>query len=399
MPPSVHPASSVVARILPILTFIVTCYTVIGLQMAVVPLFVHNTLGYGTALAGFAVSAQYLATLATRTWAGNKLDSTGARGVVVTGLIVGTLSGVMLVGAALCPSLPKLSLGLLLMGRALLGFSESWVAVGVIVWNLQRAGSTNAATVISWNGVCSYGGIAVGAPIASLIFSSHAPLGGLIGVGLLSAVLLAVGIPYATRQETTQPTPPSGPKPSSLSVFRAILPYGSALGAASVGFGAIVSCLALYYDARHWSGAAIALAIFGSFFVVTRFIFSSFIDRIGGQRVAMISMAVETIGLLALAASHSVFLANVGAALTGIGFSLIFPALGVLVLKRLGEANRGVAIGGFSVFLDLAIGVSGPGLGMIIPLWGFPALFMIAAAFSVIGFVVTLTCSRKKLSI
>ncbi|MFT8720113.1 MFS transporter [Acetobacter sp.] len=388
------PAPSVVRRILPALTFTLACYTVIGLQMAVVPLFVHLALHFGTALAGFAVSAQYLATLATRTSAGRRLDSSGARDVVVIGLIVGCCSGILLMAASLSEAMPFLSLGLLLLGRALLGFSESWTSVGVIIWNLQRAGAPNAATVISWNGVCSYGGIALGAPIASAIFSSHGRLGGLLGVGLVCAVLLAACVPYALSQATVQPAPSTEAKPSSLSVFRGVFPYGCALGAASVGFGAIVSCLTLYFEDQHWAGSAIALAVFGIFFVLTRFAFSAQINKIGGRKVTLISMIVETLGLLILAGTHSVFLADVGAALTGVGFSLVFPALGVLALDRLGAANRGVTIGMFSVFLDLAIGVSGPVLGMIIPLWGFPTLFTIAAAFSIISFIVTMALPR-----
>ncbi|AQS85617.1 MAG: MFS transporter [Acetobacter aceti] len=388
-------SSSVIARTYPVLLFTLACYTVIGLQMAVVPLFVHLTLGYSAALAGFAVSAQYLATLATRTWAGNRLDTNGARPVVTTGLAVGAFSGVMLAASALCASETPLSLGLLLFGRVLLGFSESWVAVGVIIWNMQRAGPENAAAVISWNGVCSYGGIALGAPIAAMIFSSHAMFGGLAGVGLLSTLLFAVCIPHALRQETTRPAPQTGPKPGFATIFRAIMPYGFALGAGSVGFGAIVSCLTLYFNNQNWSGAAIALAVFGGFFVLTRFVFSSMIRKIGGERVALISMAVETLGLLIIAGGPSPILANVGAALTGVGFSLVFPALGVLAIERLGAENRGVALGGFSVFLDLAIGASGPGLGMIIPVWGFPTLFVVAAAFCAAGFFLTMTLPKN----
>ncbi|GBQ93902.1 major facilitator superfamily transporter [Acetobacter nitrogenifigens DSM 23921 = NBRC 105050] len=376
--------TSATARILPVVLFTLACYTVIGLEMAVVPLFVHRTLGYGTVLAGFAISAQYLATLATRTWAGNRIDTTGARGVVVTGLIVGGFSCLLLAGAGLIPSSPGLALTLTLAARLLLGFSESWVAVGVIIWNIHRAGPERTALVISWNGVCSYGGIALGAPIATMIFSHHGGFGGLTGVGLLAAILMFACVPLARRHATTKPAP-HAEAPSFLHVIRNVLPYGMALAAGSIGFGAIASCLTLYFDARSWSGAASALALFGALFVLTRFFFASMIGRIGGANVALISMGVETLGLLTLAVGHTPALANLGAALTGAGFSLLFPALGVEAVGRLGAANRGAALGGYSIFLDLAIGVSGPGLGMIIPIWGYEALFFVAAAFSLAG--------------
>ncbi len=389
--------SSATLRILPIVLFNLVCYIVIGLEMAVVPLFVHRVLGYGTVLAGFAVSAQYLATLATRTWAGNRIDTTGARGVVVTGLLVGGLSSLLLVAAAQTTSMPLLSLLLVLGGRFLLGFSESWVAVGVIIWNIYRAGAERTALVISLNGVTSYGGIALGAPIATMIFAQGGLLGGLTGVGLLASLIMLACVPLAARHETTEPAPKTR-APSFMEVIRAVMPFGLALAAGSIGFGAIASCLALYFDAEQWSGAATALALFGILFVMTRFFFSHMIGRIGGARVAMISMAVEALGLFTLAWGHTPVMANLGAALTGIGFSLVFPALGVEAVGRLGPANRGSALGGFSVFLDLAIGVSGPGLGMIIPLWGFPTLFVVAALFSVLGVALSwiLKPKRKK---
>ncbi|NHO33442.1 MFS transporter [Acetobacter fallax] len=390
--------SSATLRILPIVLFNLVCYIVIGLEMAVVPLFVHRTLGYGTVLAGFAVSAQYLATLATRTWAGNRIDTTGARGVVVTGLLVGGFSSLLLVAAAQTISMPLLSLLLVLAGRFLLGFSESWVAVGVIIWNIYRAGAERTALVISWNGVCSYGGIALGAPIATMIFFYSGALGGLTGVGLLASMIMLVCVPFAARHETTKSAPKTK-APSFMNVIRAVMPFGVALAAGSIGFGAIASCLALYFDAEHWSGAATALALFGILFVITRFFGSHMIARIGGASVAAISMGMEALGLFILAWGQTPLLADLGAALTGIGFSLVFPALGVEAVGRLGPANRGAALGGFSVFLDLAIGISGPGLGMIIPIWGFSTLFMVAALFSIVGVGLSFALKPKRKSI
>lgn len=374
------------ARILPIVLFNLACYVVIGMQMAVIPLFVHRILGFGTVMAGFAVSAQYFATLATRTWAGNRIDTTGARGVVITGLAVGGLSGLLLVLAAFCASQPDLSLVLVLCGRFLLGFSESWVAVGAIIWNINRAGADRTALVISWNGVTSYGGIALGAPIATVVFAASGTFGGLGGVGILAAVILLGCVPLASRHETTRPET-QRQAPAFLDVIRAVLPFGAALAAGSVGFGAIASCLTLYFDARHWPGAAMALALFGTLFVMTRFFFAHMITRVGGANVAIVSMLVETGALLLLATAQTPLLAELAAGLTGAGFSLVFPALGVEAVGRLGPASRGAALGGFSVFLDLAIGISGPGLGMIIPIWGFEALFLVAALCAGVGVV------------
>ena len=56
---------SLTLRIMSTSVLIFVCYFIIGLQLAMVPAFVHLDLGYSPVLAGLAISAQYLATLAT----------------------------------------------------------------------------------------------------------------------------------------------------------------------------------------------------------------------------------------------------------------------------------------------------------------------------------------------
>lgn len=388
--------SSVTFVILAVVVFTLFCYTDIGLQMAVVPLFVREKLGFSSAMAGFAVSVQYLATFASRIGAGKRIDTGGPKRVVLMGLSTGVLSGLLLVVAALLVSWPLLSLLFVLAGRIALGVAESWVATAVIVWNIRRAGVSRTAQVISWNGVCSYGGIALGAPIATMIYHgiSLPVLGGFAGVGLLSAVLMGVGIPLALRQPSVPPLA-AGKQPSFFTVLGLVLPYGLALAAGSVGFGAISALLALYFSDQNWSGAAFALALFGLTFVLTRFVFTRQIAKHGGNSVAIVSLFVEALGLFVLAFGHSAAWADAGAALTGAGFSLVFPALGVGAVAQTGPESKGAAIGAFSVCLDIAIGVSGPLLGLMIPLWGYGAVFQAAALISLVGVVLCVLLKKQ----
>lgn len=388
--------SSVTFVILAVVIFTLFCYTDIGLQIAVVPLFVREKLGFSSAMAGFAVSVQYLATFASRVGAGKRVDTDGPKRVVLMGLSTGVLSGLLLVAAALLVAWPRLALLCVLAGRVALGVAESWVATAVIIWNIRRAGVSRTAQVISWNGVCSYGGIALGAPVATLIYHSVSVpvLGGFAGVGLLSAALMGIGIPLALRQPAVAPLV-AGKQPSFFTVLGRVLPYGLALSAGSVGFGAISAMLALYFSDQNWSGAAFALALFGITFVLTRFAFTRQIAKQGGITVAMVSLLVEALGLFVLAFGQTVAWAYVGAALTGAGFSLVFPALGVGAVAQTGPESKGAAIGAFSVCLDIAIGISGPLLGLMIPLWGYGAVFQAAAFVSLVGVGLCVALNKK----
>ncbi|GBQ11310.1 MFS transporter [Swaminathania salitolerans] len=385
---------SPIGRILPVVLLNLIIYIVIGLPMAVIPIFVHTVLHFNTVLAGFAVSLQYFATFASRASAGHRIDTGGPKPVVVSGLALGTLSGALLLLAGLSASITSLSLLCLLVSRLALGWAESWASTGVIVWNIRRAGAANTAQVISWNGITSYGGIALGATLGEQLSHLGGGWGGLVTLGIVSALLPAIGTALASSYPGVAPLKSDRPAMPFSRVFRLVLPHGCALAAGSVGFGAISSCLALYFAAEHWSGAAQALAVFGMVFVIVRFVFARQIGRMGGTKVALISLGVEAIGLLILALLPSAEAATLGAAVTGAGFSLVFPALGVLAVDRAGAENRGAALGAFSVFLDLAIGISGPVLGLVIHAAGYMALFIFTSCVTLLGVVQVLRLQR-----
>src|SRR3954454_24917970 len=76
-----------------VMTGIFTGYLVIGIAMPVLPLHVHQGLGYGTFLVGIAAGSQFAASL--RFTAGHLADSRGAKRVVIAGLMAGSAAGVL----------------------------------------------------------------------------------------------------------------------------------------------------------------------------------------------------------------------------------------------------------------------------------------------------------------
>src|SRR5260370_28810297 len=138
--------------------------------------------------------------------------------------------------------------------------------------------------------------------------------------------------------------------------------------------------MTLYYATRHWQNPGLSLSLFGVAFVSARLLFASTITKWGGYRVAIVSLAFECAGLILLWLAGIPLTAEFGAALTGFGFSLVFPALGVEAVRNVPTRNRGSALGLFTAFIDLSLGISGPIAGLIISLVGYPQMFFFASA-------------------
>ena len=85
---------------------------------------------------------------------------------------------------------------------------------------------------------------------------------------------------------------------------------------------------------------------------------------------------LEAGGLLLLAFTHSLAEAIVGAVAMGAGFSLLFPSLALVVINRVPEERRGAAMGTFTAFFDLGVGVGSPIAGAAAALGGYEAAFL-----------------------
>lgn len=208
----------------------------------------------------------------------------------------------------------------------------------------------------------------------------------IMGVALV-AILLAIPRP-TVKASKGKPLP-----------FRAVLGrvwlYGMALALASAGFGVIATFITLFYDAKGWDGAAFALTLFSCAFVGTRLLFPNGINRIGGLNVAMICFSVEIIGLLLVGVATMPWMAKIGVLLAGAGFSLVFPALGVVAVKAVPQQNQGAALATYTVFMDLSLGVTGPLAGLVMSWAGVPVIYLAAAGLVAIALLLTWRLKKR----
>lgn len=353
------------------LSFVV--YLAIGLPLAILPEYVHMRMGYSATLAGTVMSIQYIATFLSRPWAGRISDRKGAKISVLWGMGACTVSGLLLFAAAALHRNPAwLSLVILIVSRLVLGVGESLGSTGATLWGISSVGPEHTAKVISYNGVSTYGALALGAPLG-VVMESH---WGLTSVALLTIIACAAAYAWAAIK------PPIAITPGEHLPFRSVLgrvtPHGMALALGGVGYSALATFVTLFYATRHWDGAALCLTAFGTAFITARLLFIRAINAYGGFPVVKACLIVESLGVLLLWLSVSPWMALFGAALAGFGYSLVFPALGVEAVDRVPLENRGTALSVYTVFADVSFFMVGPVAGAVIGVFGYRSVFLFA---------------------
>lgn len=349
----------VTATLLPIMAVVLLAFLVIGVAMPVLPLHVHDGLGFGTFVVGLVAGSQFAASLVSRPWAGHFSDRRGAKRGVVAGLVAAAASGLLYLLSLGLTEAPLASVTILLLGRGLLGAGESFIITAAVSWGLALVDSGNTGKVIAWVGSAMFAAFAIGAPAGAALYTAY----GFAAIALTTTAAPLLALLFVAQLPAAAPV--QQVRLSFAKVLGAVwVPgFGSALG--SVGFGAVTTFVALLFASRGWGDGWLAYTAYAVAFILARVFFSHLADAIGGARVALICALIEAAGqaLIWLATRPEIALA--GAALTGFGFSLIYPGFGVEAVRHVPAQNRGLAMGAYTAFLDLAQGIASPALGLI----------------------------------
>jgi MFS family permease len=367
-----------IGALVPIMTVVLIAFLIIGLALPVLPLHVHNGLGLSAFVVGLVTGSQFGASLISRLWAGHYADKGGAKRAVVAGLITATASGLLYLVSLRFVGTPSLSVTILLLGRALLGAAESFIITGSVSWGLALVGPAGAGRVIAWVGMAMFAALALGAPLGASLYAVG-------GFAAIAATTTLVPLTTLLLVAPLSAVPPQrGTRPALSSVISGVWMPGLGSALSSIGFGAIIAFGSLLSAERGWNPVWLMFTCFAASLVAARLLLGHVPDKLGGARVALVCVFVQAAGLALIWLAPSGALAAAGAALAGFGYSLVYPGLGVEAVRRAQPESRGLAMGAYTVFLDVALGFGSPALGLIAGRAGLSSVFF-ASTLIVLG--------------
>ena len=362
-----------------------------GLAMPVLPLHVHHTLGMSTFVVGLVAGSQFAAALVSRLWSGHLCDRHGPRVALRAGLLAASASGLLYLLSLRFMASPDTSVAVLLLGGALLGGAESFVVTGALAWGIAAATPSKSGRVIAWMGIAMYAAFAVGAPIGSFLYAWQ----GFAAIGVASFVVPVLALPLLRDIPAGAAIPtPSAPR-GGRAMLRAVWRPGLGLALSSLGFAAVTTFITLLFVSRGWAPSWAGFSAFAAAFVLARVVGGHLPDRLGGARVALYSLWVEVLGLIVVALAHEPWSAMVGAVLAGLGYSLVFPGLGLEVVRQAPAGQRSLALASYTACLDLALGTAGPMLGLLADRAGLSAVFGASALMVLLAAVVAWQLARQ----
>ncbi|MFN7149755.1 MAG: MFS transporter [Microthrixaceae bacterium] len=343
-------------------------FMAMGALLPVLPRYVEDGLGGGSVAVGVTVGVFSLAAAALRPFAGRLGDLRGRRLLVVGG---SALFGLSVLSYSFVDSL-----ALLIVVRLLTGIGEAAMWVGAATAVQDMAPDDRRGEAASYFSVALYAGLAFGPALGEWVLDRSgfdAVWYSAGGLALVAAVLgLATPKVIAHEQQPFRLLHPTAIAPGFV-LLLGLLPF--------VGFTAF---LPLYGPDVGIDDVAPLFVLYGGLVLVIRVVGARLPDRLGWRRASTAALTVlggAGIMLGLWAATAGVWLATVGLAM---GMSLLFPALFSSMVSKVPEAERGQAVGTFSVFFDLASGIGPPVLGVIVALGSYRAGFA-AAGLAALG--------------
>lgn len=347
------------------------------LLIPTLPFYLVNFMHLNKEMTGLVLSTYVVASILTRPFSGYLVDRFSRKKLYVYSYIIFAF----------------LFFGYVLAGAMLAFFILTRIIHGIIWGTMTTASNTLVIDItpasrrgeaIGIFGLSSNISMAIG-PMMGLILYENLPFNYIFYSALITGIAgFLLAFPLKVRYR-----PPVVHQPVSLDRFVLVKGIPSAINLIliTVSYGMIFSFAAMFGKENKIPNAGAFFIIMAVGIMLSRFFGGKIVDKGKIKEVAVASMFVLTIGLLALSASHYSFLYFSAAMVIGFGFGLAFPAMQTLMVNLSGHHQRGTAISTYFTAFDVGVGAGMYLGGKIAEMTGFTWSFIIGASLNLIAAV------------
>jgi MFS family permease len=355
------------------------------LILPVMPLYVASLGGTSTQI-GLIIGLFAFVAMFMRPLAGWLIDTRGNRKVLVAGVAIFLLASL---GYLLTPSVQ----GVLAL-RIFHGIGMGLFPTAATVVIAELAPPARRGEAMGWFGIANSIGIILG-PAGGLAVVARM---GYATIFLLAAGMAALGLVCIGRlpQPTWSPARRARlPRPRDVFSRAALLP-STILLCLCVSYGAVIAFIPIVARQRGLANPGWFFTVYAAAMLLVRSKAGEISDRRGRAAVILPGMVVAAVSLVLLGLTSGPTGVLLGAAIFGVGFGCVQPALTALTADRVAPEERGKAMGTFYTAWELGIVVGSIGSGWLLNLTSFSVVLMICAAAVLAGAALSVRVSHAK---
>ncbi len=369
-------------------------FVAIGIVAPVLPVYVKHDLGGRGAAVGIVVGAFAVAAAVLRPLSGRIGDRRGRRILVVGGAAT---FGLSVVAYGLVHALPWL-----VAMRILSGVGEAAIFVGAATTAQDLAPSHRRGEAASYFSVAIYGGLGLGPVIGEAVRKTWGVADVWLVAGGFALLAAALGLftpgrpdltaRNAKRDDDADDDESGGASRRQAWVRRVFHPAavgpGVILFLATTGLAAFTAFMPLYALDLGLSGSGEVFLLYAALVLIVRIGGARLPDRMGGIRAASAALALQAAGFVLMGLWATTTGLFTSTAIYALGVSLMYPSLMPLVIDAAPDAERGQAVGTFTLFFDAAQGAGGLLFGLVVTVGGNRSAFVVAGVLCALGLVV-----------
>jgi MFS family permease len=309
----------------------------------VIPHYVEDDMGHGSVAVGVAVGAFAFGAVIVRTVMGKLGDIIGRRVLIIGGALVVAVS-TLFYGAIH-------ELWWLVFMRIVTGFGEAAFFVGAATMITDLSPPQRRGEAVSYWSVAVYGGLSFGPALGEFLRGNDRYMLCWTVSGLLALTAAVLGL-------FTREVPRDTHAPRSTHLFhRAAVGPGFVLFLGLIPLAGFSAFMPLYTDDDLGIGSGAIFILYGVLILAVRIVGARIPDNMGGKKAGSLATAFAAVGIAIVALWASIPGLIVGTIVFAIGMSLMYPALLLLALTGVSDADRASVVGTFSSFFDASQGV------------------------------------------